>query len=467
MIESPSPDEHLVRRGGVRIRVAFGDAAVEHEAQALGRVGGSGLFPPVVERGVDPTNGPYVALGEVPADARPFSELGPTLSFAAGLVVIGTLLDAARVIERMGFVWDLQRTDLYARADGSLHLSRARIPRKLANGERLDARAVVEAVGVSLVASAALEASPRALRLLLPHVNLPGESGNSIDDVLAELTEIERELGLVSDDGPLLAGLCDPGLRRLHNEDAFACETGTTDGERWYVMVVCDGVSSSSHPERSSAVAAKTACEVLAHSARSGEIADGAGTAAVASAVRAAHVAVCAQGIEAGSEPPGTTIVIGLVWRRRLTVGWVGDSRAYWVSKRGSELITRDHSWVTEAVTRGEANEEQAMAMPLAHALTRCLGPPEAPDGFDRGEGRGPIAEVEPDLRVYDLTGPGWVVLCTDGFWNYFSAASALSSLVQAAGNGASAARVARLLVNRAIARGGHDNTTVLVYQHV
>jgi serine/threonine protein phosphatase PrpC len=68
---------------------------------------------------------------------------------------------------------------------------------------------------------------------------------------------------------------------------------------------------------------------------------------------------------------------------------------------------------------------------------------------------------------VYDLTGPGWVVLCTDGFWNYFSAASALSSLVQAAGNGASAARVARLLVNRAIARGGHDNTTVLVYQHV
>jgi serine/threonine protein phosphatase PrpC len=230
---------------------------------------------------------------------------------------------------------------------------------------------------------------------------------------------------------------------------------------------VCDGVSSSSHAELASAVAAKTACDALAHFARSGDVAFEGGAAALTTAIKAAHVAVCAQQIDTGGgDPPGTTIVAGLLWRRRLTVGWVGDSRAYWVSDQGAELLTHDHSWANEAVARGEVTELEASLSPLAHALTRCLGPLEIMDPDAPANALPRIQEVQPDVRARDLPGPGWIVLCSDGFWNYFPAAAEVALLVRSLGAGASAPLVARRLVNSALVRGGQDNTTVLVHHH-
>ena len=116
----------------------------------------------------------------------------------------------------------------------------------------------------------------------------------------------------------------------------------------------------------------------------------------------------------ADAEPSRCTTIAGRpLYRRRFTVGWVGDSRAYWVSPLGSELLTQDHSWANETVARGEMTEAQAMAAPLAHALTRCLGPLEVEDE---------IVEIDPDVRAAaDLLGTrAATVLCTDGQWNYF-----------------------------------------------
>ncbi|MGH7296021.1 MAG: PP2C family protein-serine/threonine phosphatase, partial [Polyangiaceae bacterium] len=335
-------------------------------------------------------------------------------------------------------------------------------------GERLDARAVVEAVGPTFVPRPAMDGPSRVFRMLLPHVAIRGDAGNSIDDVRRELAFVEHDLAPPTDDGLRLAGVCDPGLRRAHNEDALSFATGTTKGERWSVLVVCDGVSSSSNAGQAAELAAKTACDALAHFARSGDVAVEPGANAVAQAIRAAHVAVCAQPVEvAGDDPPGTTIVAALVWRQRLSVGWVGDSRAYWVSEQGAELLTHDHSWVNEAVARGEMTEAEAMKAPLAHALTRCLGPLEMadPDGPPSRRDRA-ITEVHPEVRARDLPGPGWVVLCSDGFWNYFATAAEVGALVRAGGTSSSAGRIARRLVNHALARGGQDNTTALVYEH-
>jgi serine/threonine protein phosphatase PrpC len=235
--------------------------------------------------------------------------------------------------------------------------------------------------------------------------------------------------------------------------------SGETNGERWTVLVVCDGVSSSTHAEQASQIATKTACDALAHFARSGDITFEAAPSAVGQAIRAAHVAICTHGIEhEGTDPPGTTIVCALVYKRRVTVGWVGDSRAYWVSPSGSEQLTRDHSWANETVSRGEMSEEEAMTAPLAHALTRCLGPLEMGDGAA-------IADVVPDIRSRDLPAAGHLVLCTDGLWNYFPAAQTIATLVHDA-KGARPAELARMLVNHALAMGGQDNVTVAVLEH-
>jgi serine/threonine protein phosphatase PrpC len=248
-------------------------------------------------------------------------------------------------------------------------------------------------------------------------------------------------------------------LKRDHNEDATAIATGGAGAERWAVLVVCDGVSSSTHAEQASAIASKTARDALAHFARSGDILHEGGASAMKAAIRAAHVTVCASKIEYGdAAPPGTTIVAALIHKRRLTVGWIGDSRAYWVSLSGSELLTHDHSWVNEIVAHGEMTESEAMAAPLAHALTRCLGPLEGEDAR--------IDDVEPDVRVRPLSGPGHVVLCTDGLWNYFPTAADIALLVESAGPGANTASIARTLVNHALARGGGDNVSVAIYAH-
>lgn len=463
-----SPDEYLVSAGaGTTVRVVLGEAStVEREADLLERIGGSGAFPRVVECGVDVVHGSYLSLSLPPADARGLGEIGPNLAVATAMGVVRALVDAAQVMEKLGFAWEPQRDDLYVRPDGSLRVSRVRVPRKLGPGERLDVRGIIEAVGPTFVPTPAVEGPSRAFRLLLPHTALPGDAGASVDEVRRELAAIERELPPPTDDGLRIAGVCDPGLRRPHNEDALAFATGMTNGERWTVLVVCDGVSSSSHAEQASAIAAKTACDALAHFARSGDVAFEAGANAVAQAIRAAHVAICAQIAEQpGDDPPGTTIVAGLVWRRRLTIGWVGDSRAYWVSENGAELLTEDHSWANEAIARGEVTEAEAMLSPLAHALTRCLGPLEVADAEDPS-GNARIREVQPDVRARDLPGPGWVVLCSDGFWNYFPTAAQVAAMVRSTTSPASPGRIARKLVNVALARGGQDNTTTLVYEH-
>ncbi|MEO7330108.1 MAG: serine/threonine protein phosphatase, partial [Minicystis sp.] len=62
--------------------------------------------------------------------------------------------------------------------------------------------------------------------------------------------------------------------------------------------------------------------------------------------------------------------------------------------------------------------------------------------------------------------GPGLVLLCSDGLWNYAPDAEDLARVMVAAPDEGNAAGVARLLVNYALARGGQDNVSVAIYVH-
>src|SRR6185369_18079873 len=161
---------------------------------------------------------------------------------------------------------------------------------------------------------------------------------------------------------------------------------------------------------------------------------------AVAQAIRAAHLAICAaHAADPVSEPPGTTIAAALVYKKRLTVGWVGDSRAYWLTTRGAEQLTHDHSWVNEAIARGEVKDADEVQGALAHTITRCLGPLEVGDT---------PAEIEPDVRSREIPGPGLVLLCSDGLWNYAPKPADIAAVMRAAPEDARAPAIARLLVN-------------------
>jgi len=424
-------------------------------------------FPRLIERGSDADWGPFLAFLPV-LTSRPLAEVAASLALPDVVALLDDVMDAAEAVSAAGFGWEPLPQDFRVNGDGSLALSRLRIAHRLAPGKVADVRAVMEAVGTLLLPLPAALGPARLGRLLA------GRMATSPDLALGVVHAREALGHIVMDlappDGPHeLADLVDAGLKRDHNEDATAIASGVLKGEPWAVLVVCDGVSSSTHADRASKIASTTTRDALAHFLRSGDVAFEGAQSAMATAIRAAHVAVCATPIDAlpprgpdappSPGPPGTTIVAAIVFRHRVIVGWVGDSRAYWVTEAGAELLTRDHSWVNETVAKGEMTEAEAMVAPLAHALTRCLGPLEV------GEG-GQIQEIEPEVRVRDLPGAGDLVLCTDGLWNYFPSAPEVAGVVQAAGPDASAGLLARCLVNHALWRGGGDNVSVAVYKH-
>jgi PPM family protein phosphatase len=442
--------------GSLRV-LAFGrEDEMVQECRALESLHGHRAFPSVDRLGEDPAHGPFLVLSVPPADARPLVDVAPSLRLSEAIAIASRTLAIADSLESKGLGWEPKGSDLFLRSSGDVFASRLRGAYPL-RATGLEAKRVLEALGEALLPSPLVNGSSELVTLFTRSVAPGNEPHVSLVDAKRELSITVR---VPVDSLPGVAELCHPGLVREHNEDATAIASGGSGDELWRVLVVCDGVSSSTHAEEASAIAARTARDALAHFASSGDIRHEGAASAMKSAIRAAHVAVCTTGIEHGNTaPPGTTIVAALIHRNRVTVGWIGDSRAYWVSPGGSELLTHDHSWVNETVARGEMSETQAMAAPLAHALTRCLGPLARSDGT--------VGEVEADIRVRPLPKSGYLVLCTDGLWNYYPTAQDLALLVRSGASSANAATIARLLVNHALARGGGDNVSVALCAHV
>src|SRR5262249_30991659 len=90
-----------------------------------------------------------------------------------------------------------------------------------------------------------------------------------------------------------------------------------------------------------------------------------------------------------------------------------------------------------------------AEADPRAHSITRWLGV-DSPGG-------------DPSYTTLVATGPGWVLVCSDGLWNYCSDAVDLRDLVATttAAHSDEPLTTCRALVEWANDQGGHDNVTV------
>ena len=245
-------------------------------------------------------------------------------------------------------------------------------------------------------------------------------------------------------DVPGAGAASDKGLRHSRNEDAMAV-TRLDDG---VIAVVSDGVSSSPRPDEASLAAVETGVAVLGERIAAG---DGPAEATRRAAERAA--AAVADLAESAAHAPACTYVSAVAGPGGITVGWVGDSRAYWLADEGtdgaggSELLTEDDSWAGRMVAWGVLSEREAQADPKAHVLTGWLG--------------ADATEFEPRVRTFTPPGPGAVVVCSDGLWNYLPEAGALRAAAPAARTDPRGTAAA--LVRIALEAGGHDNITVVV----
>ena len=248
-----------------------------------------------------------------------------------------------------------------------------------------------------------------------------------------------RELDI----GRELAAVSDRGLVHAQNEDAVAilCELP------FAVMVVCDGVSSSHDAALGSEVSADATARSLLQGIKTGQSPKN----LMENAILAGHEAICAL-MPAGTstvDRPLTTIVAALARSDTVTIGWVGDSRAYLLSD-AARLLTRDDSWVNWAVEHGGMTEADAMRSPNAHAILRCLGDPDDP----------PV----PHIITTTLHAGEKLLLCSDGLWNYASTPSALMALTSKHSAATPAIAQCRALVEFANASGGRDNITAAMF---
>jgi serine/threonine protein phosphatase PrpC len=276
--------------------------------------------------------------------------------------------------------------------------------------------------------------------------------GAWVADVLRDRVEVN--LGVA-------AGVSDRGRRHHRNEDALALRdvdrgaTGSTCGAV-AVAIVCDGVSSSARPDEASETAAETAAEALVAALR----AEGNPAAATREAIHAADRAVAGlvdacrdhpDGVDSGGAP-ACTYVSAIVSANAVTVGWVGDSRAYWIPQTHTDSaptrLTRDDSWLAEVLAQGTLSPAQAAADRRAHAITAWLG-----DDAD---------QVDPHVVTIEPEVPGVVVVCTDGLWNYLDSVDEIAAALPARALEAPL-DAARRLVEIALRSGGRDNITVAV----
>ncbi|AXE26435.1 hypothetical protein C0216_25900 [Streptomyces globosus] len=258
-----------------------------------------------------------------------------------------------------------------------------------------------------------------------------------------ERDHLEEELGSV-------AAVSDRGLRHHRNEDSFAvAATALADGSTATVAIVCDGVSSASRPDDASAAAAAAANEALLEALPRGTHPQE----AMHRAILAAADAVTALAPEApgAQNAPACTLVGAVVSGGLLTIGWVGDSRAYWVpDDRGAlpRRLTEDDSWAAQMVAAGLMGEAEAYADARAHAITGWLGA----DAY----------ELEPHTATFRPDHAGVVVVCTDGLWNYAESAVEMARVLPADA-AVRPLHSAQVLVGHALDGGGHDNVTVAV----
>ncbi|NOH02797.1 MAG: serine/threonine-protein phosphatase [Chloroflexi bacterium] len=145
----------------------------------------------------------------------------------------------------------------------------------------------------------------------------------------------------------------------------------------------------------------------------------------------------------------GTTVTAALVLGQQVTIGHVGDSRAYAIHPDGRmEALTRDHSLVKRLEELGHLSRDEAENFPHRNVLIRALGQGES---------------LEADIFTIPFPQPGYLMLCSDGLWGVVND----KDIVRIVSESPSLHIACQKLVEAANAAGGPDNITVAIAQLV
>jgi serine/threonine protein phosphatase PrpC len=237
------------------------------------------------------------------------------------------------------------------------------------------------------------------------------------------------------------ASLTDVGVRRSHNQDAYAT-LPAGDAEQWqgrgHVFLVADGMGAHAVGELASKLAADTIPHVYTKHAHEGA------AAALRKAFIETNLTIHTRGQQNREfEGMGTTATVVLLRPEGAWVGHVGDSRCYRIRAGKIEQLSFDHSLVWELARRQRRDPDELQGIP-SNVIIRSLGPE-------------PLVQV--DVEGPHPIQPGDIfVLCSDGLSGPVSdpEIGAVVSVLPPA-------EACKFLIHLANLQGGPDNITALV----
>jgi len=241
---------------------------------------------------------------------------------------------------------------------------------------------------------------------------------------------------------PIVSQRTDRGIARPRNEDAVGRPPPDLDAnlaqQKGYLYAVADGMGGEAGGQLASTMAIQTLITEYYRDAEPD---------VSRSLWRAVQVANQAVYRKAHSTPAlarmGTTLTAAVVRGEELVVAHVGDSRAYLIRNDDIRQLTRDHSWVADALRAGTISAEEARNHPNRNILTRALGAEP---------------EVEIDVVREKLRPGDRVLLCSDGLTNLVGDGEILQKVQKMGPQKAPGA-----LIDLANERGGQDNITAMV----
>jgi serine/threonine protein phosphatase PrpC len=246
------------------------------------------------------------------------------------------------------------------------------------------------------------------------------------------------------------AWFTDVGNVRDHNEDAVLVKEygqGTVSGNAFAgLYVVSDGMGGAEAGEVASTLTISTIARHVEQTWSEGITLDAnASEACLRQAVDAANAAILSY-IQQHPESAGmgATVVAALVQPQRLTLAWVGDSRAYVWERGVLRQVSRDHSLVARLVEIGQLSPAEARTHEHRNVLLRSLGNRD---------------QVAADVVSRPLQRGARLVLCSDGLTGHVDD-NALSDILSRHRDPYDAALE---LVAAANAGGGSDNISVVV----
>jgi PPM family protein phosphatase len=244
----------------------------------------------------------------------------------------------------------------------------------------------------------------------------------------------------------------DRGLEHPRNEDAAAAGVVPCESGEAIAVAVCDGVSSSSAADTAAKAASKAGVDAMLNALAASRAPEAAVLSGLTEATKAAVAAgsdTAARDIAPSCTYAAVAVAPTAAGTAEIAVGNVGDSRVYWIPEppTRARCLTTDDSVAQQLISAGAAAESEVVQAG-AHTLTRWLGADADPTPWS-----------ESGVRTISVVGPGVLLLCSDGLWNYLPDADDIAKIC--AGNDAAAA--ARALVDYALSAGGNDNITVAV----